>query len=409
MTTAAAGPIAHIATRWRRRILATAELVAHALSGLSPRSKKAWVFGNTGGQMFGNPKALFLWMHLHRPDISVVWLTHDEGMARQLRAHGLNGLYRFSWKGIVAALRAGVFVYANNIDALNFAASGRACLLNLWHGVGLKGVRLGYQGGGQAIQRRGIGAWKRFKAKKFLVEPDLLVTTSDFTQDHFMRQFGLPRERCPQLGYPRMDYGLDPEMANLANSLEQEPDPIADASGFDEVYVYMPTFRDSGRPFLAQAIPDPAVLSAVLARRNAVLFIKMHGHSRLRAESSFANIRPWPEAVDIYTRMANLTGVITDYSSVLYDYLLVRNRGIILYNFDYDEYMEKDRSLLYPYKANTAGLRVATFEQLCEALANGSALSPELDPQTEIIRQQFWGSSPRPSSPEIVDFVMKSI
>ncbi|MEJ7195144.1 CDP-glycerol glycerophosphotransferase family protein, partial [Staphylococcus epidermidis] len=46
----------------------------------------------------------------------------------------------------------------------------------------------------------------------------------------------------------------------------------------------------------------------------------------------------FPDAYDIYDFMSAVDGLITDYSSIMYDFAS-QNKKIILFNYDYDEYL----------------------------------------------------------------------
>ena len=386
---------------------ATLMVLLHAISGLVPRSRRRWVFGHAGDLFAGNPKYLFIWMTIHRPDIRVAWLTDDPETLRLLRDEGYRALARWSPAGLLAALRARVFVFAHGTGNVNAALSGGAFLLNLWHGVGLKAVHLGHRDGktADAERRTQLGMLGRAAALEYLEPYDMLVTTSDMTQRHFSEQFRLPPERCPQFGYSRLDCASDAALAERADGLDRAtgwrliPEPYAEA------YIYMPTFRDTERPFLDEALPDLAELSRALAARNALLYVKPHPYTRVELPPAHANIRRWPDAIDVHPYLARFAGLITDYSSILYDYLFVRSTGAILYTFDMERYLAADRSLLYPFEENVAGLRVETFAVLCDALREGTALRPEACAGVERIRDRFWGGSSAPASPAIVSHV----
>lgn len=382
--------------------------LVYPLSGLAPRQKDRWVFGHTRGLFAGNPKYLFLWMALHRHDIKVTWITGSRRTRDLLVRNGLDACLRNSWRGRAAALRAKVFVFAHGVASVDLTHSRGAFLLNLWHGVGLKAIALGWTGGRAAEASAHRGRAAKLRDLHHTRHSDLVVTTSDAMQAHFADQFRLPPERCPQLGYPRLDCAFDNELAAKARRIDADAGFSMNPEGFVEIYIYLPTFRDSGRPFLEEALPDLDRLSQALEARGALLYIKPH----LRTGEAFAdthrNIRLWPEEVDFYTYLADFTGLITDYSSVLYDYLFLKDRGAILYTFDYQEYLSNDRTLLYPFDDNVAGLRVETFDGLCEALAKGSALGQPAE-GTDIIRERFWGGSSRPASPAIVGEVEKRV
>jgi CDP-glycerol glycerophosphotransferase (TagB/SpsB family) len=324
------------------------------LAKLMPRHKDLWLFGYQKGAFAGNSKALFLWLCAHRPDIKAVWISSDPDVVRLLRANG----YLACRKGSIAStsylLRAGAYFFCHGPEDISLPLSGGALLVNLW-------------------------------------------------QSHFSSQFRLPPDRCPPLGYPRLDSAQDVGLAQrLAQFAGSEPRALW-PEGVQEVYAYVPTFRDSKRAFLAEAFPDMEALEAALERRNAVLFIKLHRHTAADAELGTHRIRPWPDGVDLDVSLPHLTGLITDYSSVHYDYIYHSDSGSILYPFDGADYHARDRLLLYPYDENTAGYRASSFPQLIRLLESGESLKPH--PDVPRVRHKFWGNEVGPASQRVVQHV----
>lgn len=400
-------PFLQRAKRW---VLFVLNLLLYPLSGLWRRADDRWAFGHTRDVFAGNPKYLFLWMALHRPDLHLTWISASARTRRLLRANGYRARARWSPRGMLAALRAGTFVFAHGTDNVNAQLSRGAFLLNLWHGVGLKAVHVGHEAGMTAdAYRQAMGAVARLFVLHHIIPYDAVVSTSDLMQAHFAAQFRLPPDRCPQLGYPRLDCVADPALARLAEELDHSVGFEMNPDGFREVYIYLPTFRDTGRPFFERALPDLDRLSGILKARDALLYLKPHIRTLEHFSANYPNIRIWPDAIDFHTYLGRFTGLITDYSSVLYDYLFLKQTGAILYTFDFEEYVTRDRALIYPYEDNVAGLRIATFDALCDVLRDGAALDPAGAPNATAIRARFWGGSCAPASPAIVDYVERQL
>lgn len=390
------GPI----RRWRKLIpmALNAALLPFALA--ARRRDDEWVFGHKGQIFAGNPKYLFLWMAIHRPGIRATWLTSDRRTYRMLAENGYRVARRWSPRGIAAALRARVFAFSHGASDANGPLSRGAVSLNLWHGVGIKALHVAPRQGSPLVRR----LWS-------LVElpHDLVVSSSDRIEDYFTGQFHIPRERCPQLGYPRLDAAADPALDAAARAMDDRAGFTFNQDGFAETYFYAPTFRDTGRPFLPAALPDLDRLSQVLAARNAQLYVKLHPQTAEELPRQYPNIRYWPDEIDFHTYLGQMTGLITDYSSIIYDYLFLRLGGVILYTFDYDTYTSMDRGFVYPYEDNVAGLRVDTFDALCDALTQGAAFNPALTPGAERIRDRFWNGSASPASPAVVAYVERRL
>ncbi len=390
--------------RFRLLIRALLNATLLPLSRLAPRRSDHWVFGHQGDAFAGNSKYLFLWISQHRPDLRVVWLSDREDTLQTIRKAGLPAFRRWSVGGVVAALRSKVFVYCHGVEDTNLHLSGGAYLFNLWHGVGLKATMLGDKGGiVSRAQKHDRHPIMRLFFLEYLTWPDAVVTTSPFMAAHFAHQFELPEARCPQLGYPRLDVHADVALREISEAIDQGQGFAFDPGGHAEVYIYMPTFRDTGRPFVEQAFPDLARLSSVLRARNALLYVKLHRRTPSVAIGEYDNIQRWPDGVDFYTYLDKFSVLITDYSSILYDYLFTKLSGVILYTFDYDQYVKSDRALLYPFDENTAGLRVADFDRLCAALEAGEAFVET--PGAAEVREKFWGGCVAPVSPNVVAYI----
>lgn len=371
-------------------------LAAYPIAKAARRSPRRWAFGHPGGLFAGNSKYLFLWITLHRPDIEATWITDSDETFRLLKQAGLPVALRWSRDGVKAALHSDVFAFTHDPADVNLTLSPGAMHLNLWHGVGLKALHTGHK----------LARWPVSRLRSFVYVPyDMVVSTSDMMQAHFAAQFRLPPECAPQLGYPRLDVSIDPALAERAREIDRLAGFAFNPDGHAEVYIYMPTFRDSGRPFFADAIPDPDRLAQVLKGRDALLYIKPHPRTTDAIPSGHPRIRRWPDAIDFHTYLPDFTGLITDYSSVLYDYLFVNRSGAILYTFDHDDYVGKDRTLLYGYDDNVAGQRATTFEELCDVLRASPAPDAGELAKIDEIRDRFWGGSHRPASPAIIDYV----
>jgi CDP-glycerol glycerophosphotransferase (TagB/SpsB family) len=376
----------------------------YPIAKLTPRRADLWLFGYQRGGFAGNSKALFLWVCAHRPDIAAIWISSDAEVVRLLRSKGYTAYRKGSVAGTWLSLRASAFFFSHGPEDISLPLSGGALRVNLWHGVGLKAIGFGDPKSSLTLYSNpSLGWFRRTLHRDARLAPDVLVSTSEFTQAHFSSQFRLPAERCPPLGYPRLDSVRDSVLAERLSAFPGSEPRALWPDGIEEVYAYVPTFRDSKRPFLSDAFPDLERLEAALERRNAVLFIRLHRHSAGSAEFQTERIRFWPEGVDLDASLPHLTGLITDYSSVHYDYIYHSDRGSILYPFDEADYRAQDRLLLYPYAENTAGYRAASFDELLALLDSGEALRPHAD--VTRVRRKFWCDAAGPASERVVHHV----
>ena len=72
---------------------------------------------------------------------------------------------------------------------------------------------------------------------------------------------------------------------------------------------------------------------------------------------------------DIYPILKYSDGLITDYSSIYFDYLLL-DKPILYYIPDIEEYESQDRGFYEPYENLTAGIYAKTEDELLKGLTD---------------------------------------
>ena len=389
--------------------------VLFPLSFVVPRRGDLWVFGAPQDTFSGNPKHLFLWVAQHRRDVEAVWVTGSARTAALLRARGYRCELRWSAAGVRAAARARYHVVANDASDTCLALAGGARVVNLWHGVGVKRIlREARVGRNAALARR---LWRPdvyLRSGHRFRRPAMVAATSPTMSAHFARSFDVPAARCPVVGYPRVDPLVDEGLRALCLTFG-DYDALRSRLAGRTVYLYAPTLRDDDEGFLDEALPDLAALSRALRPTRGVLVLKLHPSTAARVDARLAgadDVVVWPEDLDLYPVLDEVDCLVTDYSSLLYDYLAVRGSGVVIYAHDLQRYVSKDRDLALGFEENVVGARAASFEQLCEVLASGAALA-DLDPvRLAELRSRFWGG-PGPvrtlASPAVADAVTAGV
>jgi CDP-glycerol glycerophosphotransferase (TagB/SpsB family) len=94
--------------------------------------------------------------------------------------------------------------------------------------------------------------------------------------------------------------------------------------------------------------------------------------------------------MDIYSILPFTTTLITDYSSIYYDYLLMEDKQILLFPFDYEEYIANSKSLAFDFDEYTPGIRAYNFEELIYIMENNLNLDI---PSKDNILKLFWGDN----------------
>jgi CDP-glycerol glycerophosphotransferase (TagB/SpsB family) len=369
-----------------------------------PRSPHRWVFGSWYGLRFAdNPKYFFFYCHtLKDSPVKAVWLSKNPDVVRAVRALGLPAYHRSSPRGLWHALRAGVYLLDCRLSDVHAMASRGALKVNLWHGVPLKKIERDIDQADHTINLAVRGTWfqrlyYKVRRPELTERYDSILATSDEIAHRFSGAFGVERERIIVAGYPRTD-GL----------LAKTPSPFLPAAEraivaeFEEharagrrVLFYMPTFRDWGNTS-DRVIPiDWERLNHALSAHGGVLYCKLHPNDRagLPDLSALTSIRFLPSSVDPYPLLRHTHALISDYSSIFFDYLLL-DRPVVFYPYDLDAYRTRSRGLYDDYEGVTPGPKAYDSAEL-ERLLTGLLSSydehvAEHAPERAAVRDRFF-------------------
>jgi CDP-glycerol glycerophosphotransferase (TagB/SpsB family) len=338
------------------------------LSGFVPRSSRRWVFGCWSGKRFAdNSAALIEHMHrLEQPLIKAVWISRDPAIIRKLRSRGFVAHAPWSVAGAFACITAGVYVFDGLTKDINHWLSRGAKRVLLRHGVGIKNIeraiehpnhRLYQLFHGSPVQRlfwSYLLPWHR-------VHPDLIIATSP---DHAVQgqlYFGVGAERVAITGFPRNDRllatpvtSIDERIHALSVELKRRQLPA---------FLYLPTFRDDDSQFEFSL----AELEQMAARLGIVLLVKLHfvdaQRNKIFVPAQNSHLRILDPSIDPNELFELAAGLISDYSSVVFDFILT-GKPVIHFVPDLEQYLSHSRSFYYDFESITPGPRTKSVEEL---------------------------------------------
>jgi CDP-glycerol glycerophosphotransferase len=212
--------------------------------------------------------------------------------------------------------------------------------VQLWHGLSIKEIGLRNLPGGRAFGphlARVLATCGRFAS---------FVGTTQGNEADWRRWLAF--ERYEPIGYPRNDVlHRQPAGADLANVdlAAYERANTTRAAG-RRVFVYAPTFRDAerGRWILNAGLEQVA---RAVAERGDCLLVNLHpveapmAPELAKALPTVGFVAP---RTDIYPLLALSDALVTDYSSLIFDYLQV-DRPILLFRPDHGRYVQHSRKL----------------------------------------------------------------
>lgn len=380
-----------------------------------PRDRNRWLFGSWGGTRYAdNAAALFKYCNAaDKSNIRCIWITKDRDICAMLRTQGYEAHLAWSLIGFLNSLRAGIYVFDGLTKDINHWTSNGAKRVLLRHGVGIKKIERSIDQENHRLFKLFHGKWWEQLIWSFLIpwhriRPDLVLASSDVHAKQAERFFDVPATNIAITGMPRTDALFDVDRATQLP--EQVKDWIASRrSSRRTICLFLPTFRDDGSH---SALFDWKHLDELLCDTQASLLIKAHPEDRSMRKAycgKYDHILAAPTDIDPGALLQLADCFITDYSSVVYDFMLLR-RPIIFYCSDLIGYQRSSRTLDIPYEDASPGTHVRTLEELIEAIKEAATFDAEndsLSKEYEHVLSQFHAFQDCNSSQRVHDEMYK--
>lgn len=313
---------------------------------LIPKNDKVWVFGAWSGKSFSdNSKALYLYANKQGKDSRPIWITRNNSVLKSLKNKSLEAYSFYSLKGLYFSLIAGKCVMSNSwidLPLTSFLFFYNKKFIQLWHGTPLKKMDLKK---GSLLKR----VLRLFLINYLGKEYDLVFSSTKKNIGIYEKVFSINRERIKISGQPRID---------LISSKKR----IGGKKDFRKIILFMPTWREYEIDLFSGLNKDK--FFDFLSKNNYLFVIKMHPNDAKKYKENFKhkNILFWDENKDIYPYLNNFNILITDYSSVYFDFLIL-DRPIIFFIFDIDRY-SKENGFYYEYNSVTPGPKAKNWDEV---------------------------------------------
>lgn len=325
------------------------------------------------------------------------WLaTNHRPQIKRLKHAGFDieaiGSWQFWWRSLFIRQ---VVMDHNPIDAYSRAMLQHCLRSQIWHGIPLKK----------------IGHLANYKA----VDYQLVVSTSDFvTATGFAPVFDA--RRFINCGYPRNDVLTADKLTEgqlaLVNQAIYQWATQSDA----RLLVYMPTWR--GDSYAANPL-EIERLNAFCQAHNLRMVIKMHPFIEVHRffdsiEQQAFQWRPdYPNAVvfypadeDIYPLLRHTDLLITDYSSVYFDFLLV-DKPIVFFVYDKDDYIRQHGDFCLEFEEHTPGIKAYDGAELEQVVLSVLKHDPMEDARHRLCNKLFCEGARRQSGEQLVGAILE--
>ena len=358
-------------------------LLLYWVGKLVPRNRDVWVFGAWFGKKYAdNPKYLFEYMNRCHPEITSIWLTRDRNALALIRKKGYSAYLTHSVQGLYYTLVSMVDVIAVSSLSDTHALGRQKVTANLWHGIPLK--KIVHDDRITSTSHAG-GLPKAIKEIIFPFLSDdysnhLLFVSSDVEAEKFSSAFRAKSSSIFVTGSPRLD-----AFFHQASKTEK---------GAPLKVLYMPTHRGEGGLNISKVLLSSiSEISQELVRNNVVLYVKLHFYhlsediKDLKAEN-VVFVGDDEIEQDIYTILPGMDILITDYSSVFFDFTLA-DKPIIFAPFDFEDYLKKDRELYFDYDEVTPGPKCRDWKEVMEWIVKLSSDPLLFATERAMVRNMF--------------------
>lgn len=309
------------------------------------------------GSRDGNVSALVEYLKEQKEDYSFHYIRKSE-RNRIKSFHILKGKVSFF---IVKPyhLATSAFILLDNVFLpmayIKFRKNVR--VIQLWHGTG-------------TIKRFGqdvnIGYLKNLE-KRANSRNTHLIVNSEATRSIYAGAFGINPDKVYTYGLPRTDLFFNE--IKIKERVKAFYTQYSQLTG-KKLILYAPTFRDNDREenrsitdinILSNKLPDDYIILLRLHPFIAEAYNKEEQQATVKADN-IVSVSSYP---DINTLLLVADCLITDYSSVIFEYCLLQ-RPMIFYAYDLDEFSSQGRGFYYSYDEYVPGLVVKNIDELVE-------------------------------------------
>ncbi len=324
--------------------------------------------GGSAWEYSCNPRAFCEYLLAEAPDeYEIVWLFREPEKYAFLHEKGIRTARHFTLQGIAYALTSRIVITNGGYLTWFPFRRGQLCV-NTWHGGGAyKRLENDMTGANRATRKR-----MEYSAR----HTTAFISTCEAFSRLVIRDGFLYKGEILPIGMPRNDIFFSPACEERSRSVREELGLPASC----RLALYAPTFRPAGT--IKEALPAEALLDCLIKQTGEDWHLLYRAH--IQAEDAADPAGRDPRILDVtsYPETQSLLCaadlLITDYSSILWDYALT-DRPVLLFTPDLEDYTEKRgfyydiREWGFPLCRNSSELLTVLKETLAGAHRDASA------------------------------------
>lgn len=350
-----------------RKLLSTVRSAQYSTKIFSKKIDNIIIYESFNGKSFSDsPRMLYFYLSKALPEYKHVVVSDNDTLDEQLAHLNIETVKKNTKKYFELYNNAKVWIVNTRLSP-QIKKKSNQLYIQTWHGTPLK--KLANDQTVISIPDVTLEEYL-YGFNKETSRWDSLLSPSEVATERFQSAFNLENDQILTLGYPRNDDLINLNNADYAYQLKQKYNIPTDK----KVVLYAPTWRDNDRVDIGQynlkLQIDLEDFNKQLGNEY-VLVIRAH---YLVSENldldRYDNIYDLSKANDVNELFLMSDTLITDYSSVYFDYANL-HRPILFFAYDKDAYANDIRGFYLPYEEELPGPIFKTSEDLIAHIKSG--------------------------------------
>lgn len=399
----------------------TLSFVCYWLYSLVPKEKNVWCFsGFLKKNYMDNTKYLYEWIVNNHPEIKAYWITNNKLIYEQLKSED-KPVLQFRTKECVKILSKASIAFTDHFIMSDFdnisGFNNRTKVVQLWHGVGLKSIGdlkntdiNGVQHSLDILSQKSDSFFskmlKRFKYfrrayyRELFEEYFALICPGPERIEQIAKKWDIPVENCIIAGHPRNI--LLHKQISQGNKI-----------------LYAPTYRwsiDKEKELVDNLIEAFNKIDNCMQSIGGTFVIRLHPHTWRNYTNEIVNAAEKYSTIilddekDIYQSLGTYSMVISDYSSIAYDFVLL-DRPVIFHCPDIEEFLTTECNLNYDYNEYSPGPKGKTWSETITFIQEYIANPMKDSEWRKKVREAFYTveKNDETNSERIVDEIKKRL
>ncbi|KMS82118.1 MULTISPECIES: bifunctional glycosyltransferase/CDP-glycerol:glycerophosphate glycerophosphotransferase [Streptomyces] len=359
-----------------------------------PLKDQVFYLSYNGKQFSDSPKAMYEELVARGSELKHLWAVRD---GQVLLPEGVEPV-RMWGREWFEALASSRYIVTNGHLPFWIERRPGQVVVQTWHGTMLK--KIGHDIDTLHFDRR-YQEKLALEAKQW----SLVVSSNRFSTPILKRAFSYDGEIL-EAGYPRNDYLYSPDKDAIAERVKKQ---LGLPKG-KKVVLYAPTWRDDQAHSQGQFRFDLRIDIEDAQRRlgdDHVLLIRRHSNVVdlvPGAGNGFVwDVSEYPDIAELYLA-ADI--MITDYSSVMFDYAHLK-RPMLFFTYDLEHYRDTLRGFYFDFEQDSPGPLVFTSKELVDALLDIDTVSAEYQDRFDRFHHLFCDLDDGHASARVVDRMLE--